>query len=144
MPIDRERLSGKNGYIRVIDDANRRIAVPIVSWEAEITTIFQELTTSCNYSPQDGVVYKSSVPSTRSLAATIQGFYRRSNTPEFVIRKLYDGNAPFRVELGYSPLDPFVDMWAWIESFRTTNPILETVRFSCSLRSEGTITNLAS
>jgi hypothetical protein len=137
-------MSGKHGYIRVIADAaNRRVSVPIVSWEADIETVFQDLTASGNYSPADGIVYRSSTPVIRSIKAEVRGRYRRSSTPEIIIRKLYDGNEPFRVELGFSPLDPFVDFYAWAENFQTTSPILEVVGFSCSLRSEGTPTDLA-
>ena len=142
-PPNRDRMSGKNGYIRVIDAANRRVSVPIVSWEADIDTTFQDLTASGNYSRADGIVYRSSTPVIRSIKAEVRGRYRRSSTPEIIIRKLYDGDEPFRVELGFSPLDPFVDMYCWAENFQTTSPILEVVGFSCSLRSEGTPTDLA-
>jgi len=141
-PPDRERLSGKNGYIRVIDDLNNRIKVPIISWEAEITTVFQDVTGSMNFSKADGIIYRASAPVVRYLTAEIRGCYRRSNTPTYVIAKLFNGNDPFRVELGFSPLDPFVDFYAWVENFRPTSPIMETVRFTCSLRSEGTISDL--
>jgi hypothetical protein len=144
MPLPtRDRLSGKHGYIRVVEDGNRRVSVPIVSWGADIDTVFQDLTSSGNYSPTAGIVYRSSTPVIRSIKAEVRGRYRRSSTPEIIIRKLYDGNEPFRVELGFSPLDPFVDMYCWAENFQTTSPILDVVGFSCSLRSEGTPTDLA-
>lgn len=143
MPPDRDRLSGKYGYIRVTDGVNNRASVPIVSWDATIETTFQDSTGSCNYNRGDQIVYRSSVPSVRSLTAAIQGYYRRSATPDYVIEQLFEGGTPFRVELGFSPLDPFADFYAWAENFQTTSAILETVRFSCSLRSEGTVGNLS-
>lgn len=139
---DRDRLSGKNGYIRVIDARNSRIRVPIVSWDAEMTTVFQDITGSVNYSPADGIVYRASAPVVRYMTSEVKGCYRRSNTPTYVIAKLYNGNEPFQVELGFSPLDPFANFYAWVENFRTSSPVMDIVRFECSLRSEGTITDL--
>lgn len=143
MSVDFNRKTGKAGYVRVIDAANVRVSVPITSWDAEMRTDFDDVTGSMNYSKADGIVYKASAPVYRSLTAQVKGCYHRDSTPPLVIAKLFNGNEPFRVELGYSPLDPLFDFYAWVEGFQTTSPLLAVVTYTCTLRSEGTITDLA-
>lgn len=143
MPVDFNRMTGKKGYVRFIDDMNVRTKIPITSWDADMETVFHDVTGSMNYNPSNGIVYSASVPVIRSITADVRGYYWREKTPPHVIAKLFDGSEPFKVELGYSPLDSFVEFFAWVDKFSTSSPIADTVRFTCSLRSNGTITDLA-
>lgn len=134
-----DRLTGKFGFVHVVDATGSKVVVPFTAWIATTTTLFADRTATSNYSPTAGMLFRSSVPVVQSLSATVKGRYRRSVTPSTIIAKLFKSWEPMRVELGFNPLDPYVDMYCWIENFETGSQIEETVNFECTLRSEGEI-----
>jgi hypothetical protein len=138
-----ERMVGKSGYIRVIDDATgQRVKIPFVSWVATTTTTFVDRTSSTNYSQSSRILFRSSRPVMRSMTVDIVGRYRRSTTPSQVVSRLFGNTDPFHVELGLTPLDPYVDFYAFIENFSPVVKMDDVIDFTCTLRSEGVINNL--
>lgn len=138
----RDRLTGKYGYIRVDDYlGGARTKIPFVSWVASMTTVFADRTSTRNFSKDTNIVYQSSAPVARSMKVDVVGRYHRSSTPSTIVAQLYANKYPYHVALGFSPLDPYVDMYAWIEKFETAVTAEDVVNFTCTLRSEGEITD---
>jgi hypothetical protein len=137
------RMSGKEGYIHVVVDGRPDfVIVPFFNWVGTTTRTFDDRTSSRHYSKRADLVFRSSVPVATAFDAEVSGRYNRWSTPPEVIARLYRGNELFRVEFGFSPRDPYIDTYAWIERFEVRNPLLEIVDFTCTIRSEGEFTDL--
>lgn len=139
------RLSGNNGYFYVYDRiAGNKTKVPFYKWEATTTINFVDRTNTEHYSSSSDLVFRSSIPVSHHLTASIHGRYRVDNTPDNVVAQLFIGQEPFRVELGFSDLYPYVDIYAWIENFIAQVNTDGIVDFSCTIRSEGEVNDLTS
>jgi hypothetical protein len=138
-----DRVSGKSGYIQVMEnDQAIPVRLPFFFWTARTTIQFADRTSSVHYSQDAKLVFASSIPTAMSMSGVVRGRYRRSATPKHVIQQLFKGRTPFRMELGFSPNDKYVDLYAWITEFEIQVGLDDVVEFSCSFRSEGEITDL--
>lgn len=142
MPDPRiEKMTGKSGYIHEVVDGGI-LKIPFFAWSGVSTRTFEDRTSSVNYSKSADLVFRSSVPTAMKFEAEVMGRYRRFTTPQRLIARLFKGDELFQVQFGFTPIDPYVDMFAWIERFEVRNPLMEIVDFVCTIRSEGEITDL--
>jgi hypothetical protein len=122
-----------------IDERNKKdYVVPIVSWTATTSTAFVDTTAAVDYDPQTNMIYRCSQPAVQSTTVVVKGVYRRSSTPSTVVAALFNqGNVrQFLVRLKFSPIDPYLEFYAWVEKFEPTLTILDTVVFECTLRAD--------
>lgn len=139
-----ERISGKAGAITIIGLVQPQdVRLPFHYWSASIETSFQDATGSCSYDPKSGIVWKSSLPASRSLDVEIRGRWRRSVVPSAIMYKLFNETTPVRFLLELSPRDPFVDSYGWVSNFTVTELLNDIVAWTANLKSQGTPGDLA-
>lgn len=136
---DTDRLTGNAGSMTFVDEQNKRdFVIPIVSCTATTSTAFIDTTAAVDYDPRTNMVYRSSQPAVQSTTVVVKGVYRRSSTPSTVVAALFNQGSirQFLVRLKFSPIDPYLEFYAWVEKFEPTLTILDTVTFDCTLRAD--------
>lgn len=136
---DTDRLTGNNGSMTFVDEQQKRdVVIPLMSWTPTTTTAFIDTTSAIDYDPRTNMVYRCSQPAVQSTTVSVKGVYRRSSTPAMVVAALFNqGNVrQFLVRLGFSPIDPYMEFYAWVEKFEPLVTIYDTVTFDATLRAD--------
>lgn len=138
-----ERMSGKFGYVIVVNSRDIPEKVHFTSWSAKIKRTFDDVTSSLCYDPDTATTYTASVPVTMSMTVDVAGRFRRCETSRGVVDLMFNGSRhPFVTQLGFTPLDPYMEFHGFMENLEATCPAEDVVGFTCTMRSFGYIQDL--
>lgn len=138
-----DRISGKSGYVVVKNSRGFVENVRFTSWTAKIKRTFDDVTSTFLYNPRTAITHTAAVPVATSMTVDVAGRFRFCETSKTVVDLMFNSaRVPSKVQLGFSPLDPYVEFWAFMEELVLTGPVEGIVDFTCVMRSFGLVRDL--
>jgi hypothetical protein len=114
--------------------------VYFTSWTAKIKRTFDDVTSSLCYNPRTAITYTASVPVAISMTVDVAGRFRLCETSRGVVDLMFNSaRRPFYAYIGFTPLDPYMQFWAFMEDLEVTTPVEGIVDLTCVMRSFGMI-----
>jgi hypothetical protein len=117
-------------------DANST-RIPITLWDCKIDKHTVDATNSTNYHPGTGMIYGVHAQTSINAEGSIEGRFRLSVIPDTIVASLYSDRATPEITLAFAEFFVFAQGFAIITSFRTSNPIDDTVNFWAAWKSYG-------
>lgn len=138
-----DRITGKYGYVVVSNSRDVDVNVYFTSWTAKIKRTFDDVTSTLCYNAINGLTYAAAVPVVASMTVDVAGRFRLCETSRGVVDLMFhSARRPFKAEIGFSPLDPYMQFLAYMEDLEVSTPAEGVVGFTCVMRSFGNIRNL--
>lgn len=138
-----ERMSGKFGYVILVNSRDIPEKVHFTSWNAKIKRTFDDVTSSLCYHPRTGITYTASVPVAMSMTVNVSGRFHRCLTSRSAVDLMFNSSRhPFFAVIGFTPLDPYMEFYGFMEDMEATCPAEGIVDFTCMMRSFGYIKDL--
>ena len=136
MPSDTDRIAGKSGYF-----IYQGKVIPFTKYTPKVTRKLGDTTDSADYSQFQDMIGTTQIPCTYTIEGSVEGRFRRSSTPAFLISNSLDSLSQIFFVFGLNFLtgESLYSGRCDLSDFQTDVPVDDIVTFTANIRSWGII-----